>query len=462
MLLSKEGIIQALSSQIVDHRFNGKLNIEEIIIDSRKAAKGAVFVAIKGENNDGNLFARNALENGCELAIVDDPKIFEQLNNAILVKNSFNALCEIAKYQREKTSAKIIALTGSVGKTSIKDMLRSAFEKIGRTNATSGNFNNHFGLPLTICNIKKDDEFVILEMGMNNPGEIEPLSRLARPDIAIISNIAAAHIGNFESEEAIALEKSAIFSGLDQNGIVILNQDDKYFDFLKNIAIKNNIQTENIISFGYGHKSKYKIAEINIKNQQLSEVVIKNPTKEMKYEIATSNKIIIFNSAIIAACLDTLTQNPDLGLESLASFKASSGRGNIIKLDKFTIIDDSYNANLTSSKAGVEYLSNLKAKTDSKRSVAILGDMLELGSYSDQHHQELINFCRTKNIDKIILIGSEMQKAVKNLCIDLKTYLNCKEMINEISNIIEPKDLILVKGSRGMKMEEIIENIKKL
>ena len=242
MLFDKNEILEALSGQIIDHDI-ADFNINEITIDSRKAVKNTAFIAIKGEINDGNQFVKSALENGCELVIIDDQEIFQQLknkqSNLILVKNSFDALYDIAKYQRSQTKAKIIALTGSVGKTSVKDMLKFAFEKIGKTHATSSNFNNHYGLPLTMCNISKDDKFVILEIGMSNPGEIKPLSILAKPDIAIITNVAKAHIGNgFNSEDDIALEKSEIFSGLNESGTIILNKDDKYYDFLQNIALE--------------------------------------------------------------------------------------------------------------------------------------------------------------------------------------------------------------------------------
>ncbi len=466
MLFDKNEILEALSGQIIDHDI-ADFNINEITIDSRKAVKNTAFIAIKGEINDGNQFAKNALENGCELAIIDNQEIFQQLkdgqSNLILVKNSFESLYDLAKYQRSQTKAKIIALTGSVGKTSVKDMLKSAFEKIGKTHATSSNFNNHYGLPLTMCNISKDDKFVILEIGMSNPGEIKPLSILAKPDIAIITNIAKAHIGNgFNSEDDIALEKSEILSGLNESGTIILNKDDKYCDFLQNIAIENNIPLESIISFGKDHNANYKLSEINIKSHDLSDVAVQTDSKIMHYEIATSNQVTILNSTIVTACLDIVTQNINPALESFKEFKASTGRTNIIKTDKFTIIDDSYNANLTSSKAGIQYLCDLKKQIKAPRSVAFIGDMLELGEHSDQDHQKLIKFCQEKNIDKIIPIGSEMQKAVKNLCIDLKTYLNCNEVANEISKILQSGDLIIVKGSRGMRLERIIEILKNL
>lgn len=468
MLFSKHEILEALSSQLIEHNFNSDFTIEEIIIDSRKAAKNTAFIAINGENNDGNKFAANALISGCELAIIDDAQIFQDLNieakhNLILVKNSFNSLYEIAKYQRNETKATIIALTGSVGKTSIKDMLKSAFGQIGKTHATSYNLNNHFGLPLTMCNIEKDDDFIILEIGMSNKNEIKPLSDLAKPDVAIISNIAMAHIGNdFNSEKEIALEKSAIFSGLNESGIVILNKDDKYYDFLKEIAINNNIKAGNITSFGTNPESNYRIEQVHSKNYQSSEIVIQSDYGQAKYEIATSNPSVIFNSVVTVACLDLLVENSTKALESFKSFQATLGRGNIVKTKKFTIIDDSYNSNLSSSKAGINYLKELKESLKTPRSVAFIGDMLELGKFSDQSHEELLKFCQEQDIDVIVAIGAEMQKAVKNLCIDVPVYLNCKEASGEIANIVKSQDLILVKGSRGVKMEEIIQILKNL
>lgn len=468
MLFNIDEITQALHHIIIDNSIiDPEYNIDEVVIDSRQARDSCAFIAIKGENNDGNLYADSALQQGCSLAIIDNQAIFQELknhqqHNVILVQNSFEALYEIAKYQRGQTKAKIIALTGSVGKTTIKDMLKSVFSNIGDTHATTSNLNNHFGLPLTMCNIKKDHDFAILEMGMNHAGEIKPLSDLAKPDIAIISKIAMAHIGNFNSEEEIALAKSEIFSGLSANSIAILNRDDKYFDFLEREAANSGISKDNILSFGISSDANYKINNIDIKSANYSEVAIHSPNRALNYGISCSNKTIIFNSAIVAACVDVLTPNNLGALDAFNSYQVTLGRGNIIEHQKFTIIDDSYNANLTSCQAGIEYLSDLQQQIKAKRSVAFLGDMLELGEFSEQSHQELLQFCLDRNIDEIITVGENFKKAAENLCIDIRNYVKSTDIASEISGIIQDHDLILIKGSRGLKMEEIITILKNI
>lgn len=468
MLFDINEITQALHHIITDNSIiDAATSIDEVVIDSRQVSNNKAFIAIKGDNNDGNLYAATALKNGCSLVILDNQTIFQelknhQLHNVILVQNSFEALYEIAKYQRSQTRAKIIALTGSVGKTTIKDMLRSVFDNIGSAHATTSNLNNHYGLPLTMCNIKKDHDFAILEMGMNHAGEIKPLSELAKPDVAIISKIAMAHIGNFKNEEEIALAKSEIFSGLSSASIAILNRDDKFFNFLKNKATEHSVTKSNITGFGFNDNSDYKIQNIKTKSANYSEVMLQTPDRVINYGITCSNQTAIFNSTIVATCVDILTPNNLGALDTFNSYQVTSGRGNIITTDNFTIIDDSYNANLDSCKAGIEYLSNLKQQINARRSVAFLGDMLELGDFAISSHQELLQFCLDKNIDQIITVGDNFKKAAENLCIDIRNYVKSTDIEQDISDIVQSQDLALIKGSRGLKMEEIIAILKNI
>lgn len=480
MLWTKNQIIEALSEELLQHNLASEIAVNEVVIDSRKASKNTLFFALKGENNDGHDFLDQVFIGGCEVALIHNLELFAKFSNQndagfnknnslyknlILVKDTFAALYKLAQYSRQKSSAKIIAITGSVGKTGTKEMLKLSFEKQGKTHATSGNLNNHIGLPLTLCNMPQDSQFAILEMGMNHLHEIEPLSKLARPHLAVITTIAPAHIGNFNNEQEIALAKSEIFLGLDSQGLVLINRDNKYYEFLKDRAIAANIKIENILSFGQDPKSDYCLKNLQIKGATLAVVEASSKNHgEVSYEISSTHKATILNSLIILACLDLLAKNLPESLETLKTLKAPKGRGEIIerKIDNknITIIDDSYNANVSSMKAGIEYLADLKKTLNKKRSIAVLGDMFELGTKSAELHQETLEFLNNFRIDFALLAGDAMKNSAKVLDKkNYKTYLNAGDLKTEIKDFLQDGDILLIKGSRGMKMEQIIENI---
>lgn len=465
-LFTKNELLEALKDVLLDHNFDSA-EIKEVVIDSRKATRNTLFIALKGETNDGHDFVAQALESGCKAVLVHNAELLQKYHGLILVKNTFDALYKLAQYSRQNSSAKIIAVTGSVGKTGVKEMLRLAFATQGKAYATVGNLNNHYGLPLTLCNMPRTSEFAILEMGMNHLHEIEPLSKLAQPDIAVITTIAPAHIGNFKNEEEIALAKSEIFSGLKEQGVALLNCDNKYFNFLKKRAIDSGIIEKNILSFGKNINSTYRLAELDIKGAM--HCVVKATTKnrgEFSYEISVIHQATIINSLIILACLDLLGNDVVKGMSTLKTLRAAKGRGEIIDVkigEKHVIIvDDSYNANVASMKAGIEYLSELKRTLGKKRAVAILGDMFELGEKSADFHEEVLKFLQTSGIDFALLAGNSMHTSAKILDgSKYKTYSDSTSLALEIKDLAQDGDIFLIKGSRGMKMEKVIEEIQK-
>lgn len=461
-LYNKTELLEALKEQVLDNKLSDQINIEEVVIDSRKTAKNTLFICIKGENNDGHNYISDAIKNGCNAVLVEDKSSFEKFNNTILVKDSFKSLYEIAKFSRARLEkAKIIAITGSMGKTSTKEIIKTVFSSQGETFATFGNLNNHYGVPLTIANTPRNTEFAIYEMGMNHAGEISELSKLAKPDIAIITGISSAHIENFDNEEGIALAKSEIFDGINQNSVAIINRDNPHYQI---ILEKAKFKTNNVISFGFSEKSDYILSEINIKSLNLSEILVKNNAEEINYSISTSHKAIIQNSLMALICLKLNGKDFKKGLESFKQIKTEKGRGQLISAQiqnkEITIIDDSYNANLASVKAGIDYLSQLKENLSKKRSVAIIGDILELGNKSQEIHEEILDYAH-KNSDIVMTIGDQTQKITKKLYKNTKSYENSKEAATEIENFIQDQDIILIKGSRGIKTEEIIKTLTK-
>ncbi len=495
-------IKSALKDQIINI---GKVDIEinQVVIDSRAKTNNGLFVAFKGENNDGHNFLKQAFENGCVLAIVD--KVLEEFINddrLILVKNSLLALEKLAIFSRTRSKAKIIAVTGSVGKTGVKEMLKTVFETQGKTFATSGNLNNNFGLPLSLANMKSDTEFGIFEMGMNHLGEIEVLSQIAQPHIAIITTVAAAHIGNFQNEEeiatkaifsgaifsgaifsgaivprAIALEKialerialakSEIFSGLVEGGFALINADNQHFEFIKNQVITKKIPIKNIISFGSKEVSDIRLLTVEKAEDFHSQVTVfsSKSKQQISYLINTINQATIFNSLIVVACLQMIGKDFDAGFKSFKNLETPKGRGNLIKVEKsgikFTIIDDSYNANAASMQAGLKFLVDLKNYQSPSRAIAFIGDMLELGEFSEREHKAIANYISAYNIDQVLLVGEAMHDLIAEIKPEklIGHFQNSSLAAEKLNFQPQNGDIIFVKGSRTIRMEKIIEKL---
>ena len=459
MLWNKEELIAALSDELLEHNLDDNLTVDEVVIDSRKITKSGLFIAIRGEKNDGHDYLEQAAKNGCKIALIDKKlHAYPLLISAILVKDTFKALYKLAEFSRQRSAAKIIAVTGSVGKTSTKEMLKLSFSAYGKTFATPGNLNNHFGLPLCLANFSKDCEFGIFEMGMNHLNEIDPLSKLARPHLAIITTVGPVHIEFFKDEQEIALAKSEIFSGLVEGGIALINRDNQHFNFLKKRA---EILNKKVRSFGLNNESDYCLKKSQIKEVNLSEIELGNG---VSYQISSSNKTAIFNSVIVAAALDLVTKDSKKGLAELLKLENGTGRGKISEVSinnkNITIIDDSYNASLPSIKAGIEYACELKLALKKKRVVVALGDMLELGEKSVELHEKAANYLAELAVDFAILVGSRMTDvAIKLTKISNKKFSDSITASLEIEELLNDGDILYVKGSRGMKMEKLIEKL---
>lgn len=470
ILWNAESLNQSLKDILVEANsinFDKNLNLDEVFIDSRKPCANSIFVALKGENTDGHNFLNQAIQAGAKLAIVSHiPANFSDNNLIlILVKDTHEALKKMAQYSRNRSKAKIIAVTGSVGKTGTKEMLKTVFSSQGKTYANTGNFNNHIGLPLCLANMPIDCEYGIFEMGMNHPGEIEPLSKLAKPHIAIITNVGPVHIEFFKDEQEIALAKSEIFLGLQAGGLALINRDNPHFEFLHNRAKSCNINEENIINFGTSHRANYQITNQEIKGPNHTQVSLKLKNGNViSYQVSCTNQAVVVNSAIVVIALEFFAKNFNIGIGAIKDYLNSAGRGKIFEINinnkNISIIDDSYNASVLSVKAGIEHASNLKKILNKKRIICALGDMLELGDKSSELHEKVIGYVKEFNIDFAILVGKNMTQASleleSNSC---KTFANSKEASEEINNFLEDGDIIYIKGSRGTKMEKILEKL---
>lgn len=461
-LWTKDELIAALDGELLSHNLPLEIAIDEVVIDSRKTPKSGLFIALKGEKNDAHEFVAQAASNGCKVAIVS--REVEGIAQ-ILVKDTFVALYKLAEFSRKRSKAKIIAITGSVGKTGTKEMMKMIFESQGKTFATAGNLNNHIGLPLSLCNFSGDCAYGIFEMGMNHLGEIDPLSRLARPHLAIITNVGPVHIEFFKNEEEIALAKSEIFAGLIHSGIALINADNQHFDYLERRAEYYKIEDSHLMSFGMINPANYQILDFKILGANKAEVKAKLKNfSEIEYEIATSNPAIIFNSLIALAALDLFGHDIKTGIACFKKLTTPEGRGKVYEAKfnnkKITIIDDSYNASVLSMHAGIEHLSKLKKILGKKRVVAALGDMLELGEKSVELHEEVTNYLPQFHIDFAILVGEKMRDAAKKLPENsYKTFSTSEEASQQIQDLLHDGDILYLKGSRGTKMENLIKNL---
>ena len=423
------------------------------IRDSREIKDGDIYIALKGEKFDGNDFIADAINHGAKVCIISRDLTQEELNNSkikniniIKVTNTLQALQKIAKFKRKLYSIPVVAVTGSVGKTSTKDIIASVMNQKYKTLKTEGNYNNEIGLPLTILRLD-DEEAMCIEMGMNHFGEIRKLTNIAKPTIAVITNIGTAHIGNLGSRENILKAKMEILEGLIGNTVVINNDND-----LLNRWANENSGKYNIITYGIKNPSKYMAKDIK-SYEDRSEFYI----NDKKIIVPVGGEHFVLNSLCAIAVGEILNISIDKIAQGISNLNLSKKRMEVLKNKIGTIIiNDTYNANYDSMKAAIEYLKEIK----DKRKIAVLGDMLELGSYSEKLHKD-VGHLVDKNIDILITVGKEAKNISKcSTANEIYEFDNNNQAIEKIKSIITKDDVILLKASNGMKFNEIADSLK--
>ena len=433
---------------------------ENFTNDTRKIEKGDTYIAIKGEKFDGNIFFEEAIEKGADTVILENKKIEKKYENKniIIVDDTKKALQQIATAKRNLYKDLIVVgITGSVGKTSTKDMIYSVLSQKYKTLKTEGNFNNDIGLPLTILKLR-EHEVAVIEMGMNHKREISKLTKIAKPQLAVITNVGTAHIGNLGSRENILNAKLEILEGMQKPKIVINNDNDLLHEWKNNL--KENIEVH---TFGIENKSDC-MAENIKKSENNSEFICNINNEKIKINVPIGGDVFIINS------LCAILVGKNLGLsdkqiqDGIENFELTKKRMEIIKLkNNITLINDSYNASLDSMKASIKYLSELKGK----RKIAVLGDLFELGDYSEKIHIKIGEEIVKNKIDLLYLIGENSKyikdEALKNgMNKNNIFYFNSKnEIINNLKNIMTENDIVLFKASNGMRLFEIVEELKK-
>jgi MurE/MurF fusion protein len=420
-------------------------DFDGLAADSRMIKKNNLFLTLKGKNNEGTKFIPNALKKGAKY-IVSSKVIDKYRGKTIKVKKEILFLNQFAKLKRINSSAKIIAITGSVGKTSVKNLIRHLLENFGNTYASPKSFNNHLGVPLSLSNLSFDDKYGVFEVGMSKKGEIKKLSKLIQPDIAIITNIGEAHIENFKNIKGIAEAKAEIIDSIKENGTIVLNRDDKFFKYLNK---KAKLRKLKIITFGNNKNADiYPLKVINKEN--LIKFSLKLNNKKIDFEIKNIN---ILNVLASLAAINGFNLSLHGISKILKDFKPTEGRGKIHNISrynkKFKLIDESYNANPLSVKNAINNFKAIKKKNFKK--YLILGDMLELGQKSEKYHSDLSRLINNSNIDKVFIKGKKTLFTYKNLIKSKQgNILQNKSDIDLIlSNVINNNDYLMIKGSNA-------------
>lgn len=428
--------------------------ISNVVIDSRNANEKNAFVAIIGENLDGHNFIQAAYEKGCKTFIKNENnsiKIDSSDINLIEVKDTELALGDIGKYYREKFDIPYIGITGSVGKTTTRDMVYGVVSAKYNSLKNEKNLNNQLGVPLTLFTLNDDHECAVIEMGMSGFNEIEYLANIVKPKIGVISNIGLSHIENLGSQEGILKAKMEIATNFDETNTLIVNGDDKFLSTLKHKDHVYELKT-----FGFNKDNDIYCECYDMREDSITFSCMINGKKEEIF-IPTVGEHNIYNamSAILVGI--TLGLNLDEIKTGLSNFKATKMRLDIVKTDKMTIINDAYNASPDSMDAALKILGRYK-----NRRVAILGDMFEMGEHAEYGHR-LVGKSSINNTDLLITIGNDSKfigaEAI-SLGFDKENiyHFNSKEQaIKELDNLLEKEDVVLVKASRGMKLEKIVE-----
>ncbi len=435
-----------------------------VSIDSRNLAVGDIFVAIKGDTHDGHFYVAKALQNGAGVAVVSKGTDEMKTAGAVLevAEDPLRALEKMGRAARLWNKGKSIAVTGSVGKTSTKEMLRVALAASGETHCSTASFNNHWGVPLTLARFPRNAAFGVFEIGMNHPGEITPLVAMARPDIAIITTIAASHLGHFNSLDDIAEAKSEIFSGVVQGGAAVINQDTPYFDFLKSRARMCGIRS--VIGFGKNEKAAVRLKQIAL-HPTCSCITADVMGEDVAFKLGVPGAHMALNSLAVLAAAKLVGADLARACLSLAQAAPAKGRGGqeFLKLHggDILLIDESYNANPESMTAALNLLATV-SKNRKGRKIAVLGDMLELGQFGVDLHKRLAVSLDEAGVDLLYAAGPMMRGLWENISHARRGVHSdtAAGLVEALLTSLKAGDSVMIKGSLGSKMGSVVEALR--
>lgn len=422
------------------------IQITSIVTDSRQAAGGSLFAAIKGARADGHRFISMTVEQGAVCALCEDAPDVDVAY--IQVESVLTALKGIAEYYRSLFTIPFIGITGSVGKTSTKEFIASVLSQKYRVHKTAGNFNNELGVPLTLFGLEEYHEVAVIEMGISDFGEMTRLSKMVRPDISVITNIGCCHLENLGDRDGVLKAKTEMFAYLNDNASIILCHDD---DKLSTVTdYKGVIPT----FYGTSESDEYRAEDIVEKGFDGIDCTLIHGDTRVSVTVPTMGRHHVLNALCAMAVGDKLGLSADEIKRGIESFKNVGSRNNLIKTADYTIIDDCYNANPTSVKASLNMLSELGG-----RRVAVLGDMKELGTNELSLHQEVGKYAKQKGIDLLIAAGELSSSTAEGYGDGAYHFDTVDDCISALKNILQKGDTVLVKASHSMHFEKITEAI---
>lgn len=443
----------------------GTWEATSVSIDTRSMEKGALFVALPGSKVDGHSHVAAALKAGAAGALVSQMVDGVDADRLVLVSDVETALQDLGIAARARSKATFIGITGSVGKTGAKEMLAAALAPQGRVHATKGNLNNHLGVPLNLANMPLDTEFAVIEMGMNHEGEIARLSHWVKPHAALITTVDAVHIEYFKSVEAIADEKASIFDGMGGAGVAVINGDNAHAARIRRYGEKKGL--DRVLSFGTGEGALCRMENYQVEDMHsVVDAVIAGTA--MQYRIGTVGKHWALMSVAVLGMVDALRLDMAKSAAALQYFTEPKGRGKIkelaVKGGHLKLIDDCYNASPISMRGAFEKLADLRdaaALTDT-RTVVVMGDMLELGEHSEEMHVGLVPALVNNQMGLVFAAGTFMQKLYDALPEAMRGAYRATsvELAPVVVQALRPHDLVLVKGSRGSRMDVVVDAIE--
>ena len=465
VLWTAEAAAQATAGQFVGGTSAQEWTATGVSIDSRTTRAGDLFVALRGPNQDGHTFVGDALSRGAVCALVhrmatcvaDDAPL-------MMVDDTTAALNDLGRVARKRTTARICCVTGSVGKTGTKDALALALSASGRTAASAGNLNNHWGAPLSLARMPAGSDYGVFELGMNHAGEIRPLSRLARPHVAIITNVAPAHLAFFDDLAAIADAKAEIFEGVEAGGVAILNRDNAFFDRLADRAREQGVAR--IISFGADEAADARLLAYQPEGTEAS-VRARILDREIGYRLSAIGEHWAINSLAVLSAVVAMDADFEPAVAALQRAHPGPGRGqhHIVKLPggDFEVIDDSYNASPVSMRAALRALADTTPALSGRR-IAVLGDMLELGQGADALHEDLATDVLAAGVDLTFTAGPYMAALFQALPEQRRgRHADSSDALTQdVLFTARPGDVVLVKGSLGSRMAPIVQALRGL
>ena len=439
-------------------------NATGISIDTRTIKPGDLFIAIKGDVMDGHQFVAEALKKGAAAAVVSTvpPGATGPL---LIVNDTMKAMQDMGMASRFRAHAKVIGITGSVGKTGTKEMLAVAFGALGQTHASKGSFNNHWGVPYTLAAMHPGSDYGIFEMGMNHAHEITPLTQMVRPDISIITTVAPVHIENFGSEQEIADAKAEIFNGMDHNGIALLPHDNKWFAHLKAAAMTRGVK---VYSFGEHADADIRLMD-SLEAANGSRIKANVLGEEVSFTLLIPGRHIAVNALAVLGAVKAAGGDLGLATAALEKIEPIAGRGKRELLDigdptnPVTLIDESYNASPVAMRAAFKVLALVDPGRGGKR-IAFLGDMRELGSNGPRDHADLALPLQTAGVNLVYTCGTLMKNLHDALPANQRGEHRdtSQELAQIVPDVLSPGDVVMVKGSHGSRMDIVVEAMRAL